>query len=624
MKNNRLKAVLLTFAMVITLLPLTLFAQRNDAFIGPDDVFYGDRLGESFNITLSNFETETPLTDGLAILLAAGAGYVVLKRKKSKILLILVLLIGFTQCKKSVVNDVAPNNVVHITLDVGEGSKVIVTPPTLAFESGDVVYVGNNNNFVGTLNYDGSKFSGTISGDLSDYDYLHFYLIGGKGFTPDITGNTAVLDISDQTAKLPIIAYAHSVGLYHGEGVYNAKLKNKCAVAKFIVTRPSASDWTGVCVKGLNNKVSIDFSNPFGTNNGIIYDVVNDGAITMASGDEVFAILLPQEEMSTGANGSVVSGRFCGSRPALPQININKYYESGFDLNITTDYFPEGVLEPANSEDGLFSVSTTKKVRFAKGNLKAVNDGSWATWTWDFMDNQYDRLETNATTYCTADYADKTAVSLMGWGTSGFNLRGTETNYYFRPYNTNKDNGSYYGPSGNYGFTGANVKGDWGYYVSSDNAYKQWRTLTKDEWAYLFKISSGRCAAGVCFVKATINAGGGNDVSGVILFPDNWDPHNYAISSDYYNKTDILFTNVNISLSDWVNNLEAHGAVFLPAAGRRTGVKVEKYGTTGEYWTASSSSSGQAYIMSFDSSNLNAETATGFRYYGRSVRLVCE
>lgn len=67
-----------------------------------------------------------------------------------------VLTIGMTQCRKD--NDLnAPSNeghTVHITVNVGDGgSKGRVNPATgeIGFTSGDELYVGYNNAYVGTL-----------------------------------------------------------------------------------------------------------------------------------------------------------------------------------------------------------------------------------------------------------------------------------------------------------------------------------------------------------------------------------------------------------------------------------------------------------------------------------------
>ena len=128
----------------------------------------------------------------------------------------LALVLGFTQCKKEQVPANNESEGVRITLTVdggNNGSKVIVDPnapqgyATVTFESDDIIYVGYNSAYVGTLTYSGSSFSGTL--DITTTvpgEHLHFYFLGGKGFSPVIDDNTVSVNISDQSSKYPVIS----------------------------------------------------------------------------------------------------------------------------------------------------------------------------------------------------------------------------------------------------------------------------------------------------------------------------------------------------------------------------------------------------------------------------------
>ena len=166
-------------------------------------------------------------------------------RRMTYFVMALALALGFTQCKKEQMNNQdTESNLVPITLTVdgGNNSRVNVNPTgaegyaTVDFESGDVIYVGYNNKFVGTLTYSGTAFSGSVNIDSYDgIKPLHFYFLGGVGFTPTIdeTNNTATVNISNQTTKYPVISYAPSKQAFTGEGAYSAKLQNKVSIMKF-------------------------------------------------------------------------------------------------------------------------------------------------------------------------------------------------------------------------------------------------------------------------------------------------------------------------------------------------------------------------------------------------------
>ena len=271
-----------------------------------------------------------------------------------------IFLLGFTQCKKEQPSEPNQNKGVYITLSVdggGKGERVNVNPTgggtyaTVDFEDGDIIYVGNNGAYCGYLTCDKNNnvFRGEIN-PTSEDDYLHFYLLGGKGFTPTIEGNTATVNISDQSSTYPVVSYAPSKEKYSsGNGNYSARLLNKCSIMKFAVTTPSSAP---ICITGMNNKVTLDFSTPSGNNNGFSFSQEGEGVIKMAGGSgspaEKWAIVLPQDALAEGAAGSVYAQNgtditFFGTRPALSAITANQYLDSGIALSVNTsteNYLP--------------------------------------------------------------------------------------------------------------------------------------------------------------------------------------------------------------------------------------------------------------------------------------------
>ncbi|MBQ3843521.1 MAG: PEGA domain-containing protein [Bacteroidales bacterium] len=234
-----------------------------------------------------------------------------------------------------------------------------------------------------------------------------------------------------------------------------------------------------------------------------------------------------------------------------------------------------------SSSNGEFSVSSNNKVCFAKGNLQYQA----STKTWRFAEHQWDMIG-DANKNISSSYSGW--IDLFGWGTGN---NPTKSSTSSSDYST---------------FT------DWGNNTISNGGGKSWFTLTKDEWVYVFDKRS--TSSGIRYAKAIVNG-----VNGVILLPDNWSSSNYSLSNT--NKKDAGFSSNRISQSDWTNKFEANGAVFLPAAGWRSGTYVGNVGSYGNYWSASYGDSDYAYYVYFSESNLDAD----YWYYrggGRSVRLV--
>ncbi len=271
--------------------------------------------------------------------------------------------------------------------------------------------------------------------------------------------------------------------------------------------------------------------------------------------------------------------------------------------------------------DGEFSVSPTKKVAFAGGNLMYTK----STGKWKIMDHQYDMVETQGQNVGT-DYADQDVVTLFGWGTSGWE---SDTRLADFPYYTN-NNPTDYGvlatKSDSETLTNATTngeKGDWGVFNSGDLG-AGWRTLTNAEWGYLFNSRTpGNSVNGVSnarYTEATINTDG-TAVNGIILFPDD------AVMTSV---SGVTWGTINSS-SAWGTQctsagwtaLETAGCVFLPAAGGRYGTSVINVGSSGIYWSSSANSATNAYRLGFDSGHVNPQNDFN-RYGGFSVRLVQE
>lgn len=596
----------------------------------------GDRTVDNPTWIVSNNgigQSEAPLGSGLLILGVAGAGYAIAKRRKKQnnsltLLIAAVMLLGFTQCKKNNV-DPTGGETVHITLNIADnGSKVIVDPTggggtyaTVSFESGDKIYVGNGNKYVGYLTYNGTNsWSGNLTG-LDEGDYLHLYFLGNKEPMSSVTAGTTTefsVCIADQTSKYPVISYNHTTELYKsGKTDYSAvTLYNKCSIMKFNVTTSSTA---AICITGMNNKVTVNFATPNGTENGFSFSKDGNGLIKMPKVIEnvTWAIVLPQGELAASeADYSIYTNDYQGRRPAIHAIERNHYYNGG--ISLTFNSTPTGMLL------GEFTINSTGGiVHFSKGNLQAEgsNSSKGTTWTWKFADNQYERVGANvANTSINGSMSVSTAgtVDLFGWNGASSSL----DNYGINNSQVSTDYGN---------IAGEYLYHDWGNLAISNGGNKTssgWRTLTADEWHYL---GNTRTNASSKYGHGTVC-----DIHGVIILPDNFtDPMKNGGSGAFVsNKTQHNWT-ANVYTDDNWAYMEAAGAVFLPAAGLRSGNKVE-YADEGEqhsnemgyYWTSTSSGDNAAnasalyfhggeYWQAFEIS----ETFT-LRYNGKSVRLV--
>ena len=112
-------------------------------------------------------------------------------------------------------------------------------------------------------------------------------------------------------------------------------------------------------------------------------------------------------------------------------------------------------------------------------------------------------------------------------------------------------------------------------------------------------------------------------VNGVILLPDNWSTSHHALNNTNVNTA--AYTTNDIDITDWTNNLEANGAVFLPAAGNRDGTAMNGINSLGCYWSSTlhGTDTNRARFVYIQSGNMNLNDAWA-RQKGLSVRLVQE
>lgn len=596
-KITKIKAMLFALLMLLSLIaPVTATAQSDGFFRGGNDNYQNRSESINDNGGIHNDDFGAPLGSGLLILTAAGAGYAIARRRRNSkkgttLLLATLMLLGMTNCKKKVVETVTPvsNDQASIILNINNGSKAEVDPPHVNFVENDKILVAHDGKYVGSLTYTEYetgkfRFQGNIDATVATpRQKLYFYFLGNLQGSLSVGAEGCTVDISDQTGypTLPVISFSASNEDYEGAGSYSANLHNKASLIKFNVTTPSNSP---ICIKGMNNQVTVNF-NDRSVNDGFSYGRVDEnGVIKMKGGKgtnvEKWVVVLQQDALPKGDEGTAYleDGKFSGVRPAIPEITMNQYIDDDRTLILS----------------GKFTINENgDKVYFALGNLR------YTSANWSCFDNQYE--------YYTSYSAD--AWDKFGWSTEnttyGMSTLTSEATYY----------GSFV---------------DWGATICSG-----WRTLTNGgsesnvnfEWIYLLlHRSSGSTVNGTSnarYTYATINTNDGNGgVNGMIVFPDgitiangeatNWGSINNSSS-----------WGTKCTIDQW-SNFEAKGCVFLPAAGKRVGETVSDVNSYGCYWSASQSSDNPTYYAyriwfrsggKFFNNQMN-------RYCGQSVRLV--
>ena len=236
----------------------------------------------------------------------------------------------------------------------------------------------------------------------------------------------------------------------------------------------------------------------------------------------------------------------------------------------------------SNPRIGIFSVGGDRRVSFSKGNLQYLPAAN----LWKFADNQYDYIG-NSNKYI--KYSYRNWVDLFGWSASNTTApfgvsRSTDVADY---------SGSFL---------------DWGINAICGDEPGIWRTLTKNEWEYLLnKRTDAKKLRGLAQV---------NGVNGIIFLPDDW----VEIPELVFKPITSDYSQQSFTIQQWLL-FEQHGAVFLPAAGRRDGNALLNQNDYGNYWSMIRENDRFADYFAFTSSDMYVDARQEI-HIGRSVRLV--
>lgn len=412
-----------------------------------------------------------------------------------------------------------------------------------------------------------TTLEGSLTGTIEEGDELTL-----KFCSPDYSmqeGTLAYIAANCDYAEATVTVASVAGGEITASG--NAAFENKQAIVKF-----SLMDTNGTAINASVLSVTVD---------DVIY-----ATIPASATNELF-VALP------GISGKAVtlSAKEDEDDQWYNKTQKNVTFVNGQYYTVAAKLVPKGMLP------GTFSVSGSKKVHFSQGNLK------YKSGTWSFHTNQYDFM--GGTLHSVNDSTD-----LFGWvGASSTVLTGDPARYGVDTSITpNK-----YGTS-----TSDTLMADWGNLAISNGGNTPnsgWQTLTggdneSAEWKYLF-IS--RTASNGHYAKATVA-----NKSGVILFPDVYTHPTGLTALQSVDISSAAYTTNTFDANAWTK-MEAAGAVFLPAAGRRVGSSVDNAGTVGRYWSSTPSNPPYARIASITLESVDPYKDQNRRFRGFSVRLVC-
>ncbi|MBQ0129436.1 MAG: hypothetical protein KBT57_06310, partial [bacterium] len=260
---------------------------------------------------------------------------------------------------------------------------------------------------------------------------------------------------------------------------------------------------------------------------------------------------------------------------------------------------PEGALK------GKFSVSATKQVYFSIGNLQYHPKNN----KWRFAESQEDVCDKTSGLHNAVGYSQNsdTWIDLFGWGTSNYDHNDSGCH----PWNTSNTNSNYYPYGTTWGndLNSSTGMADWGKANATDLG-EGWYTLSYSDWYYMLftRKIKGLSGVGKTFARATIQDANGQNLYGLVIFPD-----------DYSGSQSSPLSSI------------PEGCAFLPCAGHRGKTNVNGYLTSGHYWTSTHHNSKENYAWNLAISS-NQDYVTEFRpnsissgskiTEGQSVRLV--
>ena len=474
-----------------------------------------------------------------------------------------------------------------------DGTKAsLINNVRVSWEGGETVYVFDGEKYLGSLvaSLEGDEDRYALLSTDTDHTVnapaagtekltLVYSPLFGESDAKSVSNGEITVSLASQNgAKAPFVAYA-SLDYNNQTSITNAIVPFRFATSVIKVNSTGLDAGTAIDNATLSNVNTVCRLTLSGTAAPIVGGAVV-GTITRtgdtyfsasgvnSEGEAVFQIAVPVLETASEARIlTVTQGQYSFEDKNFTTKSLNA--ATSVNTVCQLAFVPDGILP------GKFSVGARKHVHFSQGNLQYVKEGA----RWQFASTQYETVETDKQNVG-ENYSDAAVQSYFGWGDN-------------TPLRTSDNDYDYRWPSE---ISPQDESDPWGSKIDDKGT---WRTLARDEWKYLFDTR-------------TVNEGKGKDksysldvtycgVKGLVLYPDDYtgDP-----------------------ISGTVSEIP-EGVVFLPAAGRRSGVWVAAVGDFGRYWSSSATNSDNACAVNFSDSRVELSDYS-YRSYGFSVRLVTD
>ncbi len=531
--------------------------------------------------------------------------------RKYSLITIMALLGGVFavgSCQKENNTDGIPEGAVLLTAEgFGgmEGDKTSVSAESVVWENGDRV----------SLN--GAEYTVTVSGNKAYVTGFNIPEVQFQGIYPaGLVAGTQTVTVPSQyeshysngrqVLHLPMLAMAgagdNAIRFRHATAAVRVLVKNSLDV-DVVVTGVKVSSAEGqLCgtrgvTLGVGTLAVAAQSGTIAEEDKQVSVVLTDSPVLAHGGSDIIEVQVPILPVVAGNMTITLYAHMAGA--ALGARNFTFTHTASHTALARNVMMTARVNLSTNgghtTEDtkGRFSVGENRWVVFAQGNLQ-YNAG---TSTFRFAQNQYDIIG-DGNSHIASGYSGW--IDLMGWGTSGYG-----TSY---PYLSTTNLADYGPASGSISGT----QYDWGVYNAIENAgaANTWRTLTSSEWDCLLNTRNVEKR----YAKVSLSVGSDNIVNGMVLFPDDYDFEDGLVC----NESGLDYSSNAISLGLW-QQMEAEGAVFLPAAGYREGTQPISVGGAGFYWS-SSKINDKARALRFDNGNMVSDSSPAV-YYGYSIRL---
>ena len=513
-------------------------------------------------------------------------------------LALLVSLVSLSSCnKEEQTSSIQFTATMEGCADV-HNAKTVLNGTALQWVAGDEIVI-NSVNFTATpLNPPTMATFTTDANFTANETYVAYYPAENSYPWIPAVGISPEQESEDGSLRgFPMHAYS--------EGSTNLQFRNLCGVLKLVLQKPGVTV-TSIALT-VDQKINgmYDVENPTSaeaTLSSIPRYNAGGRTTTLVCNQSIntahdFYIYLPAGTY-TGLTLKISTsdGRVCTKGPATSEVVIVRSKYS--TLTLGGDDLP--FTRPTGTKGGFFTINGDgDKVWFSQGNLQYYQGSH----TWHFADYQYYFVGSDNSNIGSSTYTGP--IDLFGWSTGS---KPTTHTTEYSDYCYEND-----------------AFDDWGNNAISNggNTANIWRTLTAAEWTYLFKTrttSTNLSTDNARYVAAKVEGR-----NGVILFPDCYTHPSSIQTPSYINVGGSSGFGNNIYSSTQWAAMEAAGAVFLPAAGNRSGTTLSYIGSYCQYWSSDSYNDTRARLLGFTNFNLFTPDNNNIeRYTGCSVRLVMD